>query len=225
MPFIQIVSFRTDHIQTLRAGEQQWLADTVGRRTLLASQLLVDRDDPRHFVTTNLFPSHQAAVVNSSLPETDALARAVSAVADPDVTFTDLDVVEESDDRTILAAGLRRVMETSTADPGTLAADGVVDLLFPNYVGALTGTEAMTRSLREEAPGRAFSAWQVGTTDTGFVVEYDYRTTGGGASTRSVGTILATVTGGRISRLLVTCAGGWDAATEAAIYGTAGVAS
>ena len=56
-------------------------------------------------------------------------------------------------------------------------------------------------------------------TDTGFVAEYRYRTDGPD-SLLSQGVMLATVERGRISRILVTCGGSWDAAAEARILGT-----
>jgi len=61
-------------------------------------------------------------------------------------------------------------------------------------------------------------------TERGFVVEYSYRTVGNETDTRSVGVIVVTVRAGRISRMLVTCAGSWTPQTEAQILADAGLA-
>lgn len=219
MSFVQLVSFHTDRIDEVTARERQWLADTDGKRTLLAGRLWVDRHDPRHYVSENVFASYESAMVNSALPETDAAARDCMTLSDEEVSFTDLELVEEADDRIRLAEAGRATFETSTPDSSAFTDDVITDLMFPHYLARSHGTEALTAGLREEAPRRTVDRWDVVPTDTGFVVEYAYRTGGSDVSTLSVGVILATVTGGRISRLLITCAGSWDAEAEARIYG------
>jgi len=99
MPFIQITSFRCDRLQELRRVEDEWLAATEGRRTLLKETVLVDRNDPGRFVTINEFESYESAMENSGLPETDAMARAVTALLDGEPTYWDLDVLEVTDFR------------------------------------------------------------------------------------------------------------------------------
>ncbi len=81
MTFIQIVSFRCTDPSALRGIEDEWLAATEGRRTLQRETFLVDRNDPSHFMTINEFESYEAAMQNSELPETDAMARKVARVA------------------------------------------------------------------------------------------------------------------------------------------------
>ena len=219
MSFVQLVSFRTDRIDEFIAREQQWLAATDGRRTLLAGRLWVDRHDPRHYVSENVFASYESAMVNSALPETDAAARDFMTLSDEEVSFTDLDLVEEADDRIRLADAVRAALQTSTPDPAAFADDVVTEMMFPHHIGRQDGLEGMTAGLRDEAPMRTFDRWDVVPTDTGFVAEYAYRTGGTDDPRLSVGVILATIHGGRIARLLVTCAGAWTAADEARIYG------
>jgi hypothetical protein len=220
MSFVQLVSFHTDRIDAFMAREEQWRADTDGKRTLLADRLWVDRHDPRHFVSENVFSSYESAMVNSALPETDAAARDFMTIADGAVTFTDLDLLGEADDRVRLSEAARTTFETSTPVASAFAEDVVTDLMFPHHLGRTEGIAAFTAALRDEAPMRTVERWDSVPTDAGFVVEYAYRTGGSEESYLSVGVVLASVTGGRISGVLVTCAGAWDAAAEARIYGT-----
>lgn len=97
MTFIQIVSFRCTDLPALRDIEDEWLAATEGRRTLLRETVLVDRNDPSHLVTINEFESYETAMHNSALPETDAMARKVAGLLIGEPTYYDLDVVQVTD--------------------------------------------------------------------------------------------------------------------------------
>jgi hypothetical protein len=83
-------------------------------------------------------------------------------------------------------------------------------------------TRATTASwlrLREEAPSRSFDRYDRQPTRDGFLVHYAYRTqaTGDQPSYLSVGLIAATVGGGVVTEVTITCAGSWDAQREAEI--------
>lgn len=97
MAFIQIVSFHCTDPSALRDIEDEWLAATEGRRTLQRETFLVDRNDPSHFMTINEFESNEAAMQNSKLPETDAMARKVAGLLTGEPTYHDLDVVKVTD--------------------------------------------------------------------------------------------------------------------------------
>lgn len=129
-------------------------------------------------------------------------------------------------DHTALAATFRSDVEGSTTTPDAYQPDVAFIGLFPDAIVRANGTWEISRLLADEAPGRTFDLWDVQPTPTGFAAEYAWRTTGT-PSYLSVGTVLATVTDGRISRVVATCAGSWDAAAEAAITGasTAGASS
>jgi hypothetical protein len=222
MGFIQIISFRTDRHEEFHAVEQEWLAATEGKRTTLRELTLVDRADPRHRVQVEEFASYESAMENSNLPETQAAAERFTALTDNGVEFTDLDVESEYDVRRNLADGLRDALATSSA-PGTVFAEDVAfEGQFPHQVRRDSGRAGLQTMLQEDAPARTIERWDVDTTSSGFVVEYTYRTTGE-PSYLSIGVIVGTVERGRISRLLVTCAGSWDAAAEASILGKAGM--
>ena len=97
MTFIQIVSFHCADLEALRDIENEWLAATEGRRTLVRETVLVDRNDPTHVMTINEFASYDAAMQNSALPETDAMARKVVPLLIGEPTYHDLDVVQVTD--------------------------------------------------------------------------------------------------------------------------------
>jgi hypothetical protein len=219
MGFVQIISFHTDRHQEFHAIEEEWLAATEGRRTTLRELTLVDRADPRHRVQVEEFASYESAMENSDLPETHAAAQRFAALTDGGVEFLDLDIENEYDVRRTLADGLRDSLATSSAPGGVFADDVAFEGQFPHQVRREIGRAAVQAALREEAPGRALERWEVDITSTGFVAEYAYRTTGD-SSRLSIGVVVGAVERGRISRLLVTCAGSWDAAAEQSILGT-----
>lgn len=216
MTFIQIISFRTDSYDQFLGIEQKWLDATEGKRTLLREQRLIDRHDPRHHVHLNEFESYESAMENSNLPETDALSRELTPLTDGPV-FGDYEVVEESDVRRQLAATLHHDM-ASSALSAAYADDVTFEGQWPHQVARGTGTAYITGALQGEAPARTFDRWDVTVTESGFIAEYAYRTTGP-ASHLSIGVIVATVERTRISRLVVTCGGAWDADAEAQILG------
>lgn len=226
MTFIQIAAFRSDHLNDFPALEAQWKDATEGRRTLLREQVYADHSDPRRYVVVNEFESYESAMVNSDLPETSAMAQEFGKLVDGDVEYTNLDLLAEHDVRHELAAGLRRSMEASAVPDGLFIDDVQFEGAYPDQLDRFSGADAIRAALAGEAPGREFDRWEVVSTENGFVAEYCYRTRTN-PSHLSLGVILATVTEGRISRLVVTCAGSWDAQAEARIFGaaTAGVAS
>jgi hypothetical protein len=222
MSFVQLVAFHADDVTDLVEGETAWLAATTGRRTLQHSALYRDVHDPDHYVTFNVFPDREAAALNSSLPETDALAgRLAATFGQP--TFTDLELVGEGWDAVDeIAARFRTFMETSGArEADVLAPDATVTTLFPHHVGEFVGRDTMIHGLVEEAPGRTFDRYDHQPTRDGFLVDYAYRTVASDTqpSHLSVGLLAVTVHAGRVSRATITCSGSWDGAHEAEIYG------
>lgn len=226
MSFIQIEDLHTDHIAEISELGDQWRRDTAGRRTLLSDRVYVDRNDPSHYVAINEFASYESAMVNSALPETDAIAARFAALVTGDISYVDLDLVAAHDARTEAADVLRQDLERSALTPSAYTDDVLFEGMFPQALVHVTGPDAVTALLVEDAPARTIETWDVQPTPNGFALEYSWRTTGE-TSYLSVGTVLATVTDGRISRILCTCAGSWDSAAEAAIVGavTAGSAS
>jgi hypothetical protein len=217
MGFVQIISFRTDQHEAFRAIGQEWLDATEGKRTALRELSLVDRRDPRHRVQVVEFASYESAMENSDLPETGAAAEKYAAIGEG-VEFLDLDLDEEYDVRTTLADAMRDALSSSIAPTTVFTDDVVLEGQFPEHLVRQEGADAFAAVLRAEAPARTFDRWVVTTTATGFVAEYAYRTVAED-SRLSLGLVLATVVRGRITRAVVTCAGAWDADTEARVLG------
>ena len=93
MAFIQIVEFRSSQRQEVERLSHQYESDTAGKRTAEAARLCFDRDDPNHYMVLVEFPSYEAAMENSNLPETEALADEMAKLADGPATYHNLEVL------------------------------------------------------------------------------------------------------------------------------------
>jgi hypothetical protein len=93
--FIQIIEYRTDHAAEMLTVADEWERATEGKRWVLRRVLCQDREDPRHFFNVVFFESYEAAMVNSNLPETDALSKRYMKLADGPPTFHNLEVVDD----------------------------------------------------------------------------------------------------------------------------------
>ncbi|SHN87817.1 hypothetical protein SAMN05660350_04238 [Geodermatophilus obscurus] len=95
MSFIQIVEMRSRDIEELEALYEKWERATEGTATLRRSILTRDRSDPHQVTVIAFFDSYEAAMQNSRLPETTALAEKAAALAEGPLAFRDLDVLDE----------------------------------------------------------------------------------------------------------------------------------
>lgn len=93
--FVQIIEFNTDDAEPIMAVDRQWEAATEGRRTARRSIVTRDRNNPRRHLVLVFFDSYESAMENSSLPETGEFAAQYGALVDGEMTFHDLDVVED----------------------------------------------------------------------------------------------------------------------------------
>jgi quinol monooxygenase YgiN len=97
MGFIQIIEFHTSKADEAAKLDDEWEKATAGKRTTLKATHCVDRNDPsRHMVIVE-FPSYEAAMKNSELPETAAMAEKMAKICDGPPTFHDLDVTGVQD--------------------------------------------------------------------------------------------------------------------------------
>ena len=95
MAFVQIMQLHTSRVDEMRAAGDEWDQATEGKRTVRRSFVCQDRDEPgRHFIIV-FFDSYEDAMKNSSLAETDALAKKTIALSDSPPVFYNLDVIEE----------------------------------------------------------------------------------------------------------------------------------
>lgn len=94
MAFIQIVEYSTNRIDEVRQLGEKYQADTAGRRSNVRATICGDRDTPNRYAVIAEFPSYEAAMENSNLPETQAFAAAMGELCDGPPTFHNLDVIE-----------------------------------------------------------------------------------------------------------------------------------
>ena len=94
MGFVQIIDFRTSDIDGIKKGGEEWEAATEGKRTVRRQIVAQDRNDPSHYLIIVFFDSHESAMENSQLPETQASAEKFAALTEA-VSFVDLDVLED----------------------------------------------------------------------------------------------------------------------------------
>ena len=96
MAFIQIVEFRSDKIDEMRALDAEWTAragaeGATARRGILCA----DRDDPGHYFQVVFFDSFEDAETNSNLPLTQEFAQKMMALGQGEPAFHNLDVVDD----------------------------------------------------------------------------------------------------------------------------------
>jgi hypothetical protein len=95
MSFIQIIEYKTDRIVELNAALDGWLAATKGKRAATRGVQTKDRDATNTYVQIVEFPSHEAGMANSGLPETSEFAAKLASLCDGPPTFRNLDVLRE----------------------------------------------------------------------------------------------------------------------------------
>jgi quinol monooxygenase YgiN len=94
MTFVQIIEFKTSKIDEVRKLEREWQAATEGKRTATRGMICEDRDNRGRYFVIAEFPSYEAAMKNSDLPETSEFAQKQMALADGPPTFYNLDVLQ-----------------------------------------------------------------------------------------------------------------------------------
>ncbi|MGW6708442.1 ester cyclase [Streptomyces sp. NPDC054956] len=102
MTFVQIVDYETSQPEAVNEVIDRYIEQTKGKRTVLASRVAKDRDSATHYVDVVEFPSYEAAMKNSHLPETDRMFQEMVALCDGMPTFTNLDVVRDEHLNTLL---------------------------------------------------------------------------------------------------------------------------
>ena len=95
MSFIQIIEFTTSRADDLNALLDEWLERTQGKRTASRGVQCRDRDGTNRYVQIVEFPSYEAAMANSELPETTELAARLADLCDEPPTFRNLDVTRD----------------------------------------------------------------------------------------------------------------------------------
>ncbi|MFG3055899.1 ester cyclase [Kitasatospora sp. NPDC048239] len=126
MTFVQIVECRTEQPDELNRLMDTWIEQSQGRRTATHAMVGTNRADARHVVEIIEFPSYEAAMRNSGLPETDRIFREMVALCQEPPTFTNLDLVR---DEQFQKAAARRLL----VDPARGDMSALDELLAPDY--------------------------------------------------------------------------------------------
>jgi hypothetical protein len=95
--FLQIIEFRTSDISAVNKVVDQFIAKTEGKRTSTRALITEDRDRPGTYLNVVEFPSYEAAMENSKLPETSEIARRLAELCDGPPTFRNLNIVREEE--------------------------------------------------------------------------------------------------------------------------------
>ena len=93
MTFVQIIELTTTKASEIEELMDGWLAATEGRRSATRSLLTKDRERPDTYVQVVEFPSYEAAMANSALPETTAFAEKLSALCSSGPILRNLNLV------------------------------------------------------------------------------------------------------------------------------------
>jgi quinol monooxygenase YgiN len=93
--FVQLIEMRTKTVDEIQKLETEWEEATEGKRTLRKAIVGRDRNDPDRHIVIAFFDDYDSAMVNSNLPETQAIGEKQFALLDAPPQFTDLDVIDE----------------------------------------------------------------------------------------------------------------------------------
>lgn len=94
MSFVQIIEYTTSREDEVEALLKETLAATEGRRTSGRAMRCSDRDKPNTYINIVEFPSFEAAMKNSEMPEVTAMAEQMAKLCDGPAIFRNLDVNE-----------------------------------------------------------------------------------------------------------------------------------
>jgi hypothetical protein len=95
MKFVQIIEFTTTRPDEVQAAVDEFLTSTKGKRANGHGIGAKDRDRPNVHLQIIEFPSYEAAMKNSEMPETQELAAKMQKLCDGPPTFRNLDVTFE----------------------------------------------------------------------------------------------------------------------------------
>jgi hypothetical protein len=91
VPFVQIIEYETDRPDEMRALGAARMAGN-DQASVVRVTVARDRDRPNRYFTIVEFPSYEAAMENSSRPETDTFARQLAQLCTSGPRFYNLDV-------------------------------------------------------------------------------------------------------------------------------------
>ena len=92
MPFIQVIEYRTTRWDEMQELLTRYREETEGSQTAEKATICVDRTAPGRYVVIVEFPSYEAAMENSNLPETESFSEAALALCDEPPVYRNLEV-------------------------------------------------------------------------------------------------------------------------------------
>lgn len=95
MTFVQMIEYHTQHADKINEILDQWRAASSGQRTATRSVVTSDRDHDGTYVVVVEFPSYEAAMANSNLPETTEFAEKIVALCDAPPVYRNLEVTRD----------------------------------------------------------------------------------------------------------------------------------
>ncbi len=95
MKFVQLIEFKTGDIEAYNKALERWLVMTQGIRTSSKALQGRNRDNDGTYFSIVEFPSHDAAMENSSRPETAEFAAQLAEICGGPPRFRNLDVTRE----------------------------------------------------------------------------------------------------------------------------------
>lgn len=207
MNFVQVISFTSDRsVEELLAMEEEWRIATRGRRTNIIEWFLTDRADPRRKLAINGFASYDSAMANSTLPETDALAKSIAEVVEGGFEFFDGDLVDQAaGERDELASALAEAMTAGVVRDNVFADDVFLDLNVPEWRYQAQGIDQLRMMLATELDPAAVEHQRVTPTFDGFVLELSMKN----ERYYSRQLFVVRTRGGLITELTLYCTGNW----------------
>ncbi|MEU6644779.1 hypothetical protein ABZ863_19785 [Saccharomonospora sp. NPDC046836] len=95
MTFMQVIEFKTSRYNDVNELVNGWMRETEGKRTATHAVMTSDRDRPGSYLEIVEFPSYDAAMANSNLPETGKFAARMNELCDEPPVFHNLDVMRD----------------------------------------------------------------------------------------------------------------------------------
>ncbi len=95
MTFIQAMDYATSNPKDMERLFGEWEQATEGKRAAKRIVRTKYRDDPDRYFDLVFFDSFETAMENSELQETQEFAEKQRSLVDGDITYLDLEVIEE----------------------------------------------------------------------------------------------------------------------------------
>jgi hypothetical protein len=93
--FVQIIEYKTSHIDEVDRLTDEFLEKTEGKRLGGHAMRTKDRDNANTYIEIVEFPSYEVAMRNNDMPETAEFAKQMMQLCDGEPIFRNLDVERE----------------------------------------------------------------------------------------------------------------------------------